>query len=382
MTAALTLALSFVRTALRERTSFFWFCLFPLMLLALLGGIFGRVEQGELDLAVGLVDLDQGPLGRELARILEDGRWPLRLHAFPPGTTQVERVGQARQAVEKGELHAVLLIPEDFSSHLLGGAGDPVVVPILYRRGEAASSLAASLLEEVVEEFGRAVLAQRGRLPNPLPVGTEVVGGESRTVRYTEFVLPGVVLMALFVLGLFSVPEVVVLAKDTGILRRYFATPLSSRQYLAGATLGMALLGTIQVLAVWALGRFGFDVRLPLLRPLSLAFLFLAFATALALGLFVSAVSRDYARAMALANLLNLPLQFLGGLYFPVTSLPGPLRALMAVNPLTHLAEGWRASLGLSTSAFPLWLNVLVPLVWLVGSVLLAAQRITLLEGR
>ncbi len=382
MTAVLILALSFVRTALRERTSLFWFCLFPLMLLALLGGIFGRLERGELELVVGLVDLDQGPLGRELAKILEDPRWALRLHAFPPGTTQVERVVHAQKAVEKGELHAVLLIPEDFSSHLLGGVGDPGVVQIFYRRGEAASSLAASLLEGVVEEFGRALLYQRGRLPNPLPMNTELVGGESRTVRYTEFVLPGVVLMALFVLGLFSVPEAVVLAKEKGILRRYFATPLSSGQYLAGVTLGMALLGATQVLAVWALGRFGFDVRLPLLRPLSVAFLFLAFATALALGLLVSAVSRDYARAMAWANLLNLPLQFLGGLYFPVTSLPGPLRVLMGVNPLIHLAEGWRASLGLSTSAFPLWLNVLVPVAWLLGSVLLAAQRITLLEGR
>ena len=381
MRTVLTLSLSFVRTTLRERTALFWFCLFPLMLLALLGGIFGRLERGELDLVVGLMDLDQGPFGRELAKILEDARWALRLHTLPPGTTDAERVVQAREAVEKGRLHAVLLIPEDFSARLLRGGGDPAVVQILYRRGEAASSLAASLLEEMAEEFSRSLLVKSGQVSHPVSLETRLVGGEARTVRYTEFVLPGVVLMALFVLGLFSVPEAVVLAKDKGILRRYFATPLSSWQYLAGVTLGMALVGAIQVVAVWALGRFGFDVHLPLLRPLSLAFLFLALATALALGLFVSALSRDYARAMALANLLNLPLQFLGGLYFPVTSLPGPLRVLMGVNPLTHLAEGWRASLGLGTSAFPLWLNVLIPLVWLLGSVLLAAKRITLLEG-
>lgn len=381
MKAILALALSFVRATLRERNALFWFCLFPLALFSLLAGIFGRLEEGEIDLAVGVVNLDQGPLGQKLVRMLEAPGWPLRLHAFPAEAAPADGVVQAREAVEKGKLHAVLLIPADFSLCLLQGTGNPAVVQILYRRGEAGSSLAATLLEEISAEFGRAFLRQSGRLSTSLDMEIQMVGGETRSLRYTEFVLPGVVLMALFVLGLFSVPEAVILAKDKGILRRYFASPLSAWQYLAGVVLGMALVGAIQVLSVWALGRFGFQVRLPLWRPLSLAFLFLAFATFLALGLFVSAVSREYTRAMALANLLNLPLQFLGGLYFPVTSLPRPLQALLAVNPLTHLAEGWRASLGLSTSAFPLWLNLLVPFVWLLGGVLLAGRRITLLEG-
>ncbi len=380
MKGVLALSLAFVRTTLRERETLFWFCIFPLALLALLSALFGQVEKGEVDLFISVVDLDRGPLGQELVRVLETCDSLLRLRGLPPQATEVE---QARKAVEKGDIHAALVIPADFSQRLVsGGTGGPARVQILYRRGEASSSMAAESLAVIAEEFSHAFLRKIGRVGAPLSMEVQMVGGEARTIRYAEFIFPGVILMAFLVLGLFGVPEAVVLAKETGVLRRYFATPLSAGQYLSGVAIGMVFVSAVQVAAIWALGWCAFHVRLPLLRPLSLAFVFLALATSLGLGLFISAVSRDYARALALANLLNLPLQFAGGLYFPLASLPEALRVLMAVNPLTHLAEGWRASLGLSTSAFPLWLNVLVPLLWLSGSILLASKRVTLVEGR
>lgn len=383
MKGVLTLALAFVRTTLRERVTLFWFCIFPLALLALLSAIFGRVEKGEVELFISVVDLDQGPLGQELVGVLETFGSPLRLRGLPPQATAEERVGQARKAVEKGDIHAALVIPADFSQRLVSNdTGGPARVQILYRRGEASSSMAAEILAVVAEEFSHAFLRKIGRVGTALSMEVQMVGGEARTIRYAEFIFPGVILMAFLVLGLFGVPEAVVLAKEKGVLRRYFATPLSAGQYLSGVAIGMVFVSAVQVAAIWALGWGAFHVRLPLLRPLSLAFVFLALATSLGLGLFISAVSRDYARAMALANLLNLPLQFAGGLYFPLASLPEALQVFMAVNPLTHLAEGWRASLGLSTSAFPLWLNVLVPLLWLSGSILLASKRVTLGEGR
>ncbi|MBC7318978.1 ABC transporter permease, partial [Candidatus Bipolaricaulota bacterium] len=206
-------------------------------------------------------------------------------------------------------------------------------------------------------------------------VTVQKVGGEARTVKYAEFLLPGVLLMTLFVTAIFSIPTIVLYAKETGILRRYLATPLSGGQYFLGSALGMAFLNGAQIVSLWALGWLALGVRLPLLRPESLAFLFLSFATFMALGFLISALSRTHQGAMALANLLNLPLQFLGGLYFPITSFPKALRIIMAVNPLTHLAEGWRAALGLSSSSFPLWANFLVPFLWLLGSAALAVKR-------
>ncbi len=206
------------------------------------------------------------------------------------------------------------------------------------------------------------------------------VGGEARPVRYADFLLPGVLLMVLFVYGLFSVPSAILRAKEVGILKRYFASPLSKGSYLLGFSLSALLLNAFQVFLISVFGRLAFGVRLPFLRLESLGFLFLGFAVSLSLGFLVSAFSRTHQGAMALANLLNLPLQFLGGLYFPLTAMPKALRLFMAANPLTHLAEGLRASLGLSTPVYPLWLNFLVLFLWLFGTFVLCLFRLHLGE--
>ncbi|MCS7240311.1 MAG: ABC transporter permease [Candidatus Bipolaricaulota bacterium] len=377
MKAVLTLAAAFMRTSLRERNALFWFWLFPLVLLGLLGAIFGAVERGELHVDIALVNGDSGPLGHELIGFLHSVIGENARFVYIQEGNGEERLASVREDVEEARVHAALLIPPEFSRQM--SAGIPTRIEILYRRGEAGSSTAASLLAEALEEFGRNYLFQSGGLAKAVEAQTCLVGGEARTVSYVEFVLPGVIIMAFFIAGIFNVPNAIVFAKEVGILKRYLATPLLSWQYFFAFFLSALFLSLLQGGAVWALGRFAFGTRLPLLRPASLAFLLLAFATSVALGLLISALAHTHQGAMALANLFNLPLQFLGGLYFPITSLPKPLQILMAVNPLTHLAEGLRAALGLSARTFPAWANFLVPLLWLGVSVFLAVRRIHIL---
>jgi len=381
--AALALGLSFFRISLRERESLFWFWIFPLLLLAFLGAVFGRVEKGEMDLVVALVDLDCSPLSQALCDVVREigGGGLFRVVEVPEA--QGNPGEWAQREVREGRIHAALIIPRGFSITLQGfplSGSNPAPVEVLYRRGEAGSSTAASILYEAAEEFGRAFLAEAGLLRREIPVEKELVGGEERPVAYVEFVLPGIILMALFVNGIFNVPSAIVLTKQMKILRRYFATPLSGGQYLAGFALAALLMSVFQVLTIWALGYFAFGARVPLLRPEALLYLLLAFGVSLSLGFLISALSRTFGTAMALSSLLNLPLQFLGGLYFPLAFLPGPLRIVMALNPLTHLAQGLRSSLGLETVSFPKWIGLLVPLLWLLVSAVFSGKRIRLTE--
>jgi len=381
--AALALGLSFFRISLRERESLFWFWIFPLLLLAFLGAVFGRVEKGEMDLAIAVVDLDRGPLSQALcALVREIGEGGLfRVVEVPEA--QGNPGEWAQREVREGRIHAALIIPRGFSITLQGfplSGSNPAPVEVLYRRGEAGSSTAASILYEAAEEFGRAFLAEAGLLRREIPVEKELVGGEERAMDYVEFILPGIILMALFINGIFQVPSAVVLAKEKKILRQYFATPVSGGQYLVGFALASLWMCVFQVAAIWALGYFAFGARVPLLRPEALLYLLLAFGVCLGLGFLISSFSRTYASAMALSNLLNIPMQFLGGLWFPLAFLPGPLRIAMALNPLTHLAQGLRAALGLGTPSFPKWVSLLVPLFWILVSAVISGKKIRLTE--
>ena len=383
MKAALALGLSFFRISLRERESLFWFWIFPLLLLAFLGAVFGRVEIGKMDLRVMVVDFDRNFLSQALGAVVREIGESGLFQVVEVPESQGDPREWAEKEVREGRIHAALVIPRGFSFDLQGfprAGADPVRLEILYRRGEAGSSTAASILSEAVEEFGRSFLAETGFLRRKIPVEKEFVGGEERPIAYVEFILPGIILMALFVSGIFNVPSAVVLAKETKVLRQYFATPVSGGQYLAGLTLASLWMSVVQIAAIWTLGRFAFGARLSLLRPGALLYLLLAFGVSLGLGFLISALSRTFGTAMALSSLLNLPLQFLGGLYFPLAFLPGPLRIVMALNPLTHLAQGLRSSLGLETVSFPKWIGLLVPLLWLLVSAVFSGKRIRLTE--
>lgn len=79
---------------------------------------------------------------------------------------------------------------------------------------------------------------------------------------------------------------------------------------------------------------------------------------------------------MAIANIINMPILFLSGLFFSVADLPLFLRVLLYLNPLSYLAEGLRFSLGTGQATLPLPLTFLVPLGWTGLSAAVAVRRL------
>ncbi len=382
MTKAYALAKAIILTYLREKETLFWFLLFPLLLLSLLCLIFGRLEEGrEMDFTVVVANLDQGPHGKILYQRVKDVAHSTGLfHLVEAHEEGVEKM------VREGRASAALLIPPDFSEVLRRTLAQssqektaPAKVKILYRRGEAGSSLASGVLGEIVQTFDRELLIGAGLLPSTPPffVEMKVLGARER-IRYVDFILPGVAIMGLFVAGLFSVPGAIVLAKELGILRQYFVAPITPGGYFASFAAGHLIFCAFQVALIWAVGRFAFGAAVSPLRPWALLYLFLGFFVSLALGFFISSLAKTSGGAFALANAINLPLQFLGGLYFPVTGLPKLLQGLMAINPLTHLAEGLRFALGIGEPTYPNWAGPAVLLFWILLSAIFATKRLRL----
>jgi len=90
----------------------------------------------------------------------------------------------------------------------------------------------------------------------------------------------------------------------------------------------------------------------------------------------IASLARTANGGMAIANIINMPMMFLGGLFFPIGELPMALRVVMFANPLTYLGDGLRAALGVETGLFPFWLTLLVPSGWLVVCTIVAALRL------
>ena len=406
MRGVLWIARAHIMTALREKGTLFWFIIFPVFLLVLLALMFGRIGNvGEMNFDLGLVNLDTASSTAtvDFAAIVERafeelGKRPALLKE-PLFTLHRPSSGDDAEAFLKGEENmlrlgrraAVVVIPEGFSeqvrahampSSFSGSTATPAspageTILVYYTKGSDASELASSIVEQVLARVNQEVLAQAGlfRSQETVPVETRFIGGKE--IRYVDFLLPGVILMGFFTNGLFGVPGAILFSRDRRILKSYWVTPLSVGRYLAGFSLGHLALCLLQFILLVLLGRFAFGARVSFAQPIPVLYLLLGALTFMAFGFLIAAVVRTANAGMALANLLNLPMMFLSGLFFQVGGLPSFLKVVVYANPVSYLAEGLRTSLGIGTGQFSETLTFAVPLAWIAVCVLIASRRLS-----
>jgi ABC-2 type transport system permease protein len=392
----LAMARAQLAVTLRERITFFWFIAFPILLLVLLSLIFANVgKTGDLSFEVSVVNLDAGAGSarhgehvatalRALGSAVAPGETPPFQVRFPEGGADAEVFLAAEiEALKVGKRDIVVAIPEGFSESLMLAAGGapgaaPARVIVHTSGGRTSSDMARGILEQVVARIDREILTQLGKFDAGQAVALARIdaGVTDRAVAYVDFLVPGVILMGFFTAGLFSVPGTILFGREQRILRRYWVTPLGAPRFLAGFALGHMALCTLQAVCVWGLGRLAFGARVDLLQPLAVAYLAVAMVTFLAIGFLIAAVARTGNAGMAIANIVNMPLMFLGGLFFPTGSPPPALRSIMLANPVTYLADGLRASVGVSTATYGVAVTFAVPCVWIIVCLGVASLRL------
>jgi len=396
VTAVLRLSYFSLRTWLRERITLFWSLFFPVFVLVLLSAIFGGGdEERHMRFHIGLVNLDRAAEQSDFSDVVErtffqlaepraEGREQLFV-LYTPGEEEdtEEFLSREREALRQGYRAAVVVIPAGFSEAVGGALHRPnhavrAKVGLLYNHGDSGSELAASIVEQVLAGLNREVLVRANRYDpeEEVPTSSSWVGTADGAVRYVDFLLPGVILMAFLTNGLFGVPGSILYARDERILRRYWVTPFTVSKYLVAFSLASLAMCALQLALLWALGSGAFGARVQLAAPLPGLYLLLSAVTFLALGFLIASLAKTANAGMSVANILNMPMLFLSGIFFPVTGLPVALQVLVYANPVTYLVDGLRVSLEVGAGKLPPWTTIAVPLVWIMAAGAIAARKL------
>ena len=403
MKDVLLIARTHLFTAFRERITLFWFLVFPVFLFVLLSLIFGRTgQEGEINFSITLINQDKAfpsssidfatmveGLFRDLGTPKVKGKEPLFTLYEPVEGEDVDTfIAREQTALRHGERAAIIVIPEGFNRDLFtrmsapsyptDEASDGPALTVYMSRNNVASEMATSIIEQILAEVDREILSRTGHFQDSEAVESETVwvGGRSSEIRYVDFLLPGVILMGFFTTGLFGVPGAILFGRDLKILRRYWVTPLTVPRFLAGFSLGHLSLYAVQFFILLLIGRYGFGAAVDFARPQPILFLLLSAMTFLAFGFLIASVAKSATAGMAIAQVLNMPMMFLSGLFFPTSGLPLFLTAIVYVNPVSYLAEGLRMSVGVEAGTFVLPLVIGVPLAWIALSIVVATRRL------
>jgi ABC-2 type transport system permease protein len=327
-----------LRRLFRDRSNIFFILVFPLLLVLVVGVVFG----GDDDLRIGVAAPSADPL---TVRVVD------ALHH--DDALDVEDYGSEsglRSAVEHGRVQAGVIVPADFGERLR--AGDRVDIAFL--AGPSGAGVAAQpvvdaavrplLIELQAARFAAdrgdgdldAALARATELAPSVPeveVDTRTVGDELFAGDLGRFDVgaSSELVLFMFVTGLGSAAALI-RTRQMGVSRRMLSTPTSSRVILAGEVLGrfaiVALQGGYIVVATWLL--FGVGWGDPL-GALSVVVLFGLVTTGAAM--LAGSVFANEQQASAAGLMLGLGLGAIGGCMVPLQIFPDTLRTIAHVTP-------------------------------------------------
>lgn len=161
------------------------------------------------------------------------------------------------------------------------------------------------------------------------------------SVSYIEFLLTGMMAMALLQTGIYTTAYTLIDYKRDLTLKRLAMTPLSASKFLWAQVLARSLVAGVQVGLLLLIGTWFFGARIE--NVFYLPFLiFMGSTIFLNLGFLIAAFARDYEEAAPYTTIIGLVLVFLGNVFFPVENLPPKLVALANSLPLKPLSESIR----------------------------------------
>lgn len=358
-----------LRTFFRDRGALFWGVAFPIMLMALLGSVFGSDD--EIQLRTSLVSPASHPLN--------DGMRDALASISVVTLIEEEDAEAALAALRRGERSLVVILPDEnelqaLTSLLLGGAPDaaalPVPIRVFYNEGQSQVAQAGiAIVQQVVAEANRMLLNQL----EPLSVVAAPVTANNLTLF--DFLVPGMLAMVVSQTGLMGVTWVVADYRKNKVLKRVLATPFPPFVFLAGLVARFTLSNLIQGALVVLIGVVAFGATVVGSYWNLLVLAILGSVTFLAMGFAVATVTKTAEAANNLGSAIFFPMLFLSGTFWPREMIPESLHWLTDRLPLAHLADAMRGVALQADSLADHLGGILYLLLWLAVAVGIAAWR-------
>jgi ABC-2 type transport system permease protein len=305
---------------------------FPLVQLVVLGYAFGgKIKH----LHVGIVDQDRALQTVKLREIF--GAVAANANTFD--TVDYADPRQAMQDLRDGRINAVLNIPPEFSRRVLEKAAPQVALV-----EDNTDNFSVGALQGAFSEL-LAVYNQRGGEPR-VPSGVTLSVVELYPyVPYIQFLLPGSIVLAIFVSAMIGGGIIYIDDKARGLHEGYLVTPISKFELIVGFSLSGAAKAFLAGLVLTTLGAIIAGIPNPLepVRLLKLLVVIVTTALALISMMFLLMVRvSDPLIPRAIFGVLNTLLFFPSGAVYPTNGFPTWMKAIATVDPFTYAVHAFK----------------------------------------
>jgi ABC-2 type transport system permease protein len=179
-----------------------------------------------------------------------------------------------------------------------------------------------------------------------LVFGSIFTGTIDGGVKFTQYFVTGMIGTGLMTAGFQALAIQIPVERDRGVLKRLLGTPMPKGVYFMGKVLMVMFIAVLETIILLTVAVLLFGLRLPDTGEKWLTFLWVSLfgITACTLcGVAFSSVARTGRSAPAVVTPVALVLQFISGVFFLFTSLPGSMQDVASIFPLKWLCQGLRS---------------------------------------
>lgn len=345
----------------------------PMVLIFILGSALGGLggEGGSIGAPVAIVNLDSGgvagsttDVGTEITAGLVDNEVVAGIFDIQ----ERDSASEVRAEVERGELLAALVIPEDFSQSI--NDGESISLEVLKDPGsELSANIWESIVRGVAADISRiSITAQTaGETAGSAGLTPELIGAavgmavdqataqdSARPIVVEQLIqtqestvdLQGMDFYALSMTSMFLVFGAMfgafgfITESRERTLSRMLTTPVSRVEVIGGKMLAIWILGLAQFTVLYVFTRFTFGVQW---GDDPLATFVVAGAQLIAvtgLAVLIAAIAKTERGAGGFGSLIVQLMALIGGVFFPITILPEWLRPIRYASIMGWGLEG------------------------------------------
>jgi ABC-2 type transport system permease protein len=356
-TALRGLTIASIKMYFRNRTAIFFSLFFPIVFIVVFGLIFKNTS------ASFKIDLTNQS-HTQLAAQFEDA-----IKKVPAFKIKDVSADQAADDLDKGNAELTVTIPAGFGE-MQNGHLTPTAVTAHYNEAKPGNGQAAAqIVQQLAGGFNDAITH------TPKVVTLESSGVKTKNLSYIDFLLPGMIGLSIMQIGIFSVAFAFVAYKTTGMLRRIQATPIHPGTFLTAQGITRLIVAVLQTALLATIGAafFGFHLP-PSTWPSFIVLALLGSAVFMAFGFAIAGWAKNEEQAQPVAQLIQFPMMFLSGTFFPRDGFPSLLQHITAVLPLTFLTDALRHVANDGASLWAVRGDILGLVAWGIAIGLLAIR--------
>ncbi|MEH7390705.1 ABC transporter permease [Bacillus sp. JJ1503] len=355
-----------LKLTFREKQAWFWGIFFPIILMVIFMTIFGGGSNDDFSTKVVIVNESSNETSTMMAKQLQ------QIPIIKASGNDSVNEDKAKVLVKEKEVDAAIILPE---------SAQATSIKLIVNK-ENEQSVSTQVVSGILDKFiQQANLQAVGATPT-YEQQFETISSGSQELKYTDFLLTGMIALSIAQGGLFGMVDLVDMRRK-GLIKRLRMTPAKMGIFGLSDMVMRLLFSIIQIILLSLIGVFLFGANLFINFPSLLLVILIGALSFNAIGYFISSFSNTNEAYMGAANIVSFLMMFVSGIFFPVETMPEWLHPVSNILPLTYFADGLRDSMVYNTSILSpsLWFGFGNMLLWggiafIIGSLLYKRKSI------